>query len=246
MVEKSRLDTPQRRKRSPEKNSVDGGTTSHFSIKDVGSPQLDRETNAGQIPSASPRWLPKGEDGAAAAHPTAIQEGGMAAPGREGAQECMASCFRAMAAAEPIRPPATNAAPPTTAARPVPGGAGDTDRRLGRAAGLHALLQRGWPTAPQPWVTAAPAPTTALQMYCGVAPICITSATTFVCLRRCSSGCPEAQTLILTPNHLTTSVTTTCTKGCSSACPRAGCAQAALSQPRCLGRGTRLLRSTAA
>lgn len=31
-----------------------------------------RETNAGQIPSASPRWPPKGEDGAAAAHPKAI------------------------------------------------------------------------------------------------------------------------------------------------------------------------------
>lgn len=42
MAEKSRLDTPQRMKRSPQRRTQQiRRTTSHFSIKDVGSPLLD-------------------------------------------------------------------------------------------------------------------------------------------------------------------------------------------------------------
>lgn len=72
----------------------------------------------------------------------------MTAPGREGerAQECMASCFQAMAAAKPIGPPGHKPCP-TTAARPAMGGAGDTDHRLCTAAGPHTPPHQGWPTA---------------------------------------------------------------------------------------------------
>lgn len=72
----------------------------------------------------------------------------MTAPGREGerAQECIASCFQAMAAAKPIGPPGHKPCP-TTAARPAMGGAGDTDRRLRTAAALQALPHWGWPMA---------------------------------------------------------------------------------------------------
>lgn len=141
----------------------------------------------------------------------------MTAPGREGerAQECMASCFQAMAAAKPISPPGHKPCP-TTAACPAMGGAGDTECGLCMAAGLHALPHQGWlmarhsppasPSAPRPHSPGSQQlqhSATGLQMYYRAAPIFIISETRFVRLQCRSSGCPEAQTLTLTPNHLT-------------------------------------------
>lgn len=179
----------------------------------------------------------------------------MTAPGREGerAQECMASCFQAMAAAKPIGPPGHKSCP-TTAARPAMGGAGDTNRRLCTAAGAahpatlglarHSPRPLHLPLSPTALGTAAPTLNNRfayvvqscrhLHHFCDH--VCVSAVLQFRLSRSTNSDLDTKPPHSVSHHDVHEELLF-----CLSQCRGLPCAR-----PCCLGRGTRLLGSTAA